>query len=124
MANIGQNIDNINILALAFVGDSVYDLWVRSNLVKKESAKVNSLHKKAIHFVSAKGQAEFFDNIKEILTEDELAVFNRGKNSKAIPTKNANPKDYAIATGLEATLGWLYLKEDNKRLEEILNKLM
>jgi len=125
MENFGENIDinSLPILTLAFVGDSVFDLWVRSKLVCKRKAKVNSLHKQAIKFVSAKGQAEFFEKIREMLTVEEIAVFNRGKNSKAIPPRNANPKEYAVATGFEAVLGWLYLREDEKRLEEILGEL-
>ena len=120
MENFGEN---INILALAFVGDSVFDLWVRSKLAAGGALKVDRLHKKAIKFVSAKGQAEFFEKIKGMLIDDELAIFNRGRNSKAVPTRNANPKEYAIATGLEAVLGWLYLKRYIERLEEILSRL-
>ena len=125
MDKFGENIDidSLPILALAFVGDSVFDLWVRSKLVREGASKVERLHKRAIRYVSAKGQAEFFEKIMGILTEDELAIFNRGRNSKSAPTKNASPKDYAVATGLEAVLGWLYLNGEKERLEEILKRL-
>ena len=114
---------NLPILSLAFVGDSVFDLWVRQKLVIETRAKVNNLHKSAISLVNATAQAEFFAKIRGILTDEELAIYNRGKNAKSTPPKNANPKDYAIATGLEAIFGWLYLTKQRERIEELLKHL-
>ena len=115
---------NLPILSLAFVGDSVFDLWVREKLVMKMRAKVNNLHKGAISIVNATAQAKFFAKIKEKLSDEEFAIYNRGKNAKSTPPRNADPKDYAVATGFEAVLGWLHLTGQHERVEELLEHLL
>lgn len=111
----------LNPLVLAYVGDSVYDLAVRTMLVCGHDAKANALHHMSSRRVCAAAQARALDAVLPELEENELAIVQRGRNAKpgAIP-KNAAPADYAAATGLEALLGWLYLSEREERLWTLL----
>lgn len=112
---------NKNILALAYLGDSVFELYVREFLLNKFS-KVNTLQEKAIKIVSAKGQDALIKKLisDNILSETELSVFNRGRNAKcAHHPKNTDIITYKYATGFEAMIGYLYLN-DKKRLNEVL----
>lgn len=106
-------------LELALVGDSVYDLYVRSRLVKK-GGRVKDIHKNAVRHVNAHAQAMALDKIEEELTEDEAGVVRRARNAKQTPTKNADAGDYHKATALEALLGYLYLTEQTERLDRFL----
>lgn len=110
-------------LTLAYIGDCVYELYVRSYLIRQTDYKVNMLHKKATKFVCAKAQAEFYHKIEGMLTEEESAVFHRGRNTKSQPPKNANVSDYRIATGVEALIGYLYLKQEDSRLSQLMEHL-
>ncbi|MDF2592717.1 MAG: hypothetical protein K0S75_2183 [Clostridia bacterium] len=109
-----------NPLVLAYVGDSVYDTFIRTILVSNGSIQVNKLHKRSIKFVSAKAQAEITQQINNILTEDEQDIVRRGRNTKSnsVP-KNADMNDYRYATGFEALIGYLYLIGNTKRLMEL-----
>lgn len=106
-------------LELALVGDSVYDLYVRSRLVKK-GGRVKDIHKNAVRHVNAHAQAMALDKIEEELTEDEAGVVRRARNAKQTPTKNADAGDYHKATALEALLGYLYLTGQTERLDRFL----
>ncbi|OGO78180.1 MAG: Mini-ribonuclease 3 [Clostridiales bacterium GWB2_37_7] len=109
-----------NPLVLAYIGDSVYDTFIRTMLVSGGSIQVDKLHKKAIKFVQAKAQAEIIEQLQHILTEDERDVVRRGRNTKSnTAPKNADINDYRYATGFEALVGYLYLTGDLKRLMEI-----
>ena len=105
---------------LAFVGDTVFDLLVRSELVCEANRPVNALHKTASTKVCAKAQAKAMNIILPMLNEDELAVFKRGRNARTggIP-KNQSSADYHYATGLECLFGWLYLKDKTERISEL-----
>lgn len=107
-------------LTLAFVGDTVFDLLVRSELVAEANRPVDALHKNASKIVCAAAQAEGMRKILPLLTEDESAVFKRGRNAHTggIP-KNQSSADYHYATGLEALFGWLYLKGMTERINEL-----
>jgi len=109
--------------ALAYVGDAVYELFIRGLLVSKGVRSSRKLHSAKVKYAKASGQKAALDRIMEMLDENELKVVSRGRNNKSgsVP-KNANPSDYAYATAFEALLGYLYLKRDNNRLIEILNK--
>jgi ribonuclease-3 family protein len=109
-----------NPLVLAYVGDSVYDTFIRTMLVSNGSIQVNKLHKKSIKFVSAKAQAEITEQMYNILTEDEQDIVRRGRNTKSnsVP-KNADMNDYRYATGFEALIGYLYLIGNTQRLMEL-----
>jgi len=110
-------------LELAYLGDTVYDLYVRSHLVQK-GGRVGALHRKAISFVCAHAQAEAFGRIEELLTEEEAAVARRARNATQNPPKNADPGEYHRATALEALLGWLYATGRRERLHELLEKAL
>ncbi len=107
-------------LELALVGDSVYDLYVRSHLVRK-GGRVKDIHKSAVMHVNAHAQAMALDRIEEMLTEEEAGVVRRARNAKQTPTKNADAGDYHKATAIEALLGYLYLTGQTERLNRFLS---
>ena len=107
-------------LTLAYIGDAVYEIVVRTVLVEKGNAQVNKLHQRASKLVKASAQSEIIEKLKEDLTEEELAVYKRGRNAKSYTmAKNATMSDYRRATGFEALMGYLYLKEDFGRIVEL-----
>ena len=107
-------------LAFAYIGDSVFDLIVKTFLVTRGYDRPNHYHAKAIHYVSAAAQTRMMDAIKPLLTEEERNIFRRGRNSKMIsPAKNQTPHDYRVATGFEALLGYLYLSGRYDRMMEL-----
>lgn len=120
-----SDIDMYNPLVLAYIGDSVYELYVRTLLVSHGSIQVSKLHKRAIAFVKAKSQAEFLEEvIQSELTDDEKDIVRRGRNAKSgtVP-KNAELVDYRMATGLEALFGYLYLIGNIERLVYLFDKI-
>ncbi len=109
-------------VTLAYIGDTVYDLFVRTKILEKGERHINDIHNDAIRVVSAKAQAESAHRIEEHLTEEEVNVLKWGRNAKSgRAPKNADAVDYRWATGFETLLGYLYLKGEEARLEEILN---
>lgn len=109
-------------LTLAYIGDAVFEMCVRTMIISKANAPVNVLNKRARGFVNAGMQAKMFEKIKGFLTEEEFSVMKRGRNAKSFTSaKNATISDYRHATGLEALFGYLYIKNDVKRLLEIFN---
>lgn len=110
-------------LTLAYIGDGVYELVIRTILVKKGNCPVNQLHKKASSLVKAAAQSKMMELLEPDLTEEELAVYKRGRNAHS-PTmaKHATMADYRRATGFEALMGYLYLKEDYSRIVELVRK--
>ena len=109
----------LNALDLAFVGDGVYGLLVREMLAKQGSRPVGELHRMAVEYVNATAQAAAYDRIAPMLTEQEQAVFRRGRNGGAHPRRNADPGHYAKATGLEALFGYLHLCGEQQRLRTL-----
>ncbi len=116
-----EDLNTYSPLVLAYAGDAVYELYVRTLLIGKGNAPVHKLHKQSISFVKAKAQSDTIHSLMEILTPDEQDVVRRGRNAKSgtIP-KNADVTDYKYATGFESLLGYLYLKGDYTRLLEVL----
>ncbi len=114
---------NLNPVVLAFVGDAVYSLFVRERLVFSSDYKTGELNKLSVKEVKATAQAEFYNEIQGLLTEDEISVFKRGRNAKK-PTKSksASVQEYNVSTGFEALLGFLYVTGNHQRLNFILNK--
>ena len=109
-------------LVLAYIGDSVYDLYIRSKLVSEGNARVQELHSRATSRVNAMAQCRTVHAIMEQLTEEEIAVYKRGRNAKSIHTpKRSIVLEYRHATGLEALLGYLYVTGREERLREILD---
>lgn len=108
-------------LTLAYIGDSIYDLVIRTLLVKHGNAQPNKLHKRASAMVKASAQAKMIESLLPELTEEETAVYKRGRNAKSYTmAKNATMSDYRKATGFEALMGYLYLKEDLGRMIELI----
>lgn len=117
-----QDVDQLNALALAYMGDAVYEQAVREHLLRSGRVKPNTLHRLSTTFVSAKAQALVLKRLteEEFLTEEELAIMRRGRNAKSgsVP-KNTDVQTYNFSTAFEAVLGWLYLKERQERVDEI-----
>lgn len=104
-------------LALAYIGDAVYEMIIRTIIVERANKAANELHKKSVKFVQAGTQAAMIMALQDILTEDELAVFKRGRNAKSnTSAKNASITDYRKATGFEALIGFLYLTDQMDRV--------
>ncbi|MGN0398607.1 MAG: Mini-ribonuclease 3 [Blautia sp.] len=110
-------------LTLAYIGDAIYELIVRSILVEKGNTQVNKLHQRASRLVKASAQSAIIEKLKDSLTEEELAVYKRGRNAKSYTmAKNATMSDYRRATGFEALMGYLYLTEQWDRMLELIKK--
>ena len=107
-------------LTLAFIGDGVYELFVRSRIVGHTNAPAGKLHKLCVKYVKAGAQAEAMKAIMDILTEEEMWIYKRGRNAKS-PTvpKNADVTEYRLATGFEALIGYLYLEGRETRIAEL-----
>ncbi len=110
-------------LVLAYIGDAIFEVCVRGKIVRKANAPVKHMHQSAKKYVQASAQARIYHKIKELLTEEELAVFKRGRNAKSASVpKNADLTDYRHATGLEALVGFLYLDGQIERLMELIEQ--
>lgn len=115
--------DTYSPLVLAYVGDAVYEVMIRTKVINKGSIQVNKLHKHSSELVKAGTQASLIKAIEDMLTEEEHAVFKRGRNAKsATSAKNASVIDYRMATGLEALVGWLFLREEYDRLAYLVSQ--
>lgn len=113
----------ISPLTLAFVGDGVFDLMVRERLVCNANAPVGALNKQKVDIVCCKRQAEIMEKLLPELNEEELAIYKRGRNAHTAHTpKNATTSQYHSATGFEALWGYIYLKGDTDRLNELFEK--
>lgn len=110
-------------LALAYIGDGIFDLVIRSVVVGKGNTKASQLHYQTSHIVKAKTQAEMIKALEPVLTQEEADVYRRGRNAKS-PTmaKNATMSDYRNATGFEALMGYLYLQDEFPRIVELVKK--
>ncbi len=108
---------SMSALSLAFIGDAVYEVFIRQNILSKGDAKVKTLHNDCVKLVNADFQAKMTDIFLPLLTEEETAVFKRGRNAHAGHTpKNKSEAIYHKSTGFEALIGFLYLKKDYERL--------
>ena len=109
-------------LPLAYIGDGVYELIIRTILVKRGNCPVNQRHKKASSLVKASAQSGMMEILEPLLTEEEKSVYRRGRNAhSATMAKHATMADYRRATGFEALMGYLYLKEDFSRILELVH---
>jgi ribonuclease-3 family protein len=116
----------LNPLVLAFVGDAIYEVFIRTYLVNNNrNLSAHKLHIKAISFVKAHSQSEFMKKLEDILTDEEHGIFKRGRNAKSgtVP-KNADVQEYRTATGFETLIGFLYITEQVDRLNELLSKII
>jgi len=122
-----MDVRNINVLVLAYLGDTIYEDYIRRYLIKKGIANVNDLQTESIKYVSARSQSVFLTKLIEegFFSEEELGVVKRARNntSKSHP-KNTDIITYKLATGLEALIGYLDLIDNKKRIDEIMNKIL
>jgi len=122
-----MDINNLNVLVLAYLGDNIYEYYIRRFLIEKNIPNVDSLQKESINYVSAKSQSEILQRLLDnnCLTDDEIDIMKRARNHKG----NRHPKNcdivtYKNATGLEAIIGYLELKNNRARIEEIMNIIL
>ena len=110
-------------LTWAYVGDAIYELYIRTNLVNKTKLKPHKLHIESIKYVKAKAQADILKRLMDDLTEEEKDIVRRARNAENhhLP-KNADVREYMYSTAFEALIGYLYLTKQDDRLEEILEK--
>ncbi len=109
-------------LNLAYIGDAVFEIFARSKVVIEQNSTVNKMNKYTSRIVKATNQAKMYQYCLDIATESEVAILKRGRNAKSHSSaKNASVSDYRHSTGLEALFGYLYLKGEIERLEEIFN---
>ncbi len=127
---LGKSMDQhqvkmLNPLVLAYIGDTVYDLFVRTYLIHTQDVSVHQYHLKSISYVKAASQSDTLQTIEAYLTEDEKSIVRRGRNAKSgtIP-KNADVVEYRRATGFESLLGYLFLTGQEERLYEILGFIL
>lgn len=106
-------------LELAYLGDSIYDLYVRSHLVNR-GGRVGALHRRAVQYVCAHAQSEALDRLEGVLTEEEAAIARSARNTRQTPPRNANPAEYQRATALEALIGYLYVMGRLDRMRALL----
>lgn len=107
-------------LTLAYIGDSIYDLIIKSLVINEGNKQVQKLHQETSSLVQASAQSKMMRTLQEILTEEEHAIYKRGRNAKSVsPAKNQSITNYRRATGFEALMGYLYLKKDMKRLIDL-----
>ncbi len=117
-----QDLRTYSPLTLAYIGDAIFELVVRTVLVERKNTQAEKLHKAATKIVKAETQALMIEALKDDLTEEEMAVFKRGRNAKAVTrAKNATMSEYRRATGFEALMGYLYLKGDIARMIELIH---
>ena len=124
MEDFIMNANSYNGLSLAYIGDAIFELYIRKYVLSLGYTKVNDLHKQVIKYTSGEGQSYFIHKFLElnILNDEEIMIFKRGRNSHVNSSrKNLELKDYLDATGFEALMGFLYLDDKTDRLEELIN---
>ena len=120
-----EEIDTVNYspLTFAYIGDAVYEVVIRTVIVDEANRSVNAIHKMASNYVKAATQAQLADALMDEFSEDELAIYKRGRNAKInTKAKNVSLSDYKKATGFEAVVGWLYLNNKSDRMMELVKK--
>lgn len=112
----------LNPIVLAYIGDAVYEVYIRQYVISQTNHRPNHLHKSATQFVSAKAQSRFLESLMPILTEEETDMVKRGRNAKSGTTaKNAEVLEYRHSTAFECLVGYLYYKQSYERLRELLD---
>ena len=115
------NIVDYSPLTLAYIGDGIYEIIIRTVIVDEANRQVNKIHKAASNLVKAQTQAKMIFAIMDELSEEEVKIYKRGRNAKSVTkAKNASMSDYRTATGFEALMGWLYLTEQSERMMSLI----
>ena len=112
----------ISPLTMAYMGDAIFELYVRDHLVTHHKISVNHLHQKAIAYVKAASQCKIVHELEDFLTEEEKSFVRRGRNQKTTAPKNSDPSEYRYATGFEALLGFLYYQNKTERMLAIMKQ--
>lgn len=112
----GKDLREYSAVVLAYIGDAVFELLVRTHILASGNRKIKAIHQDTVDVVKAESQARLVRQIADELTDEEQEIVRRGRNAKTSPPKNADPNDYRLSTGFEALLGYLYLKGDEARL--------
>ena len=120
------DLKNLNVLALAYMGDAIYEVYIRNYLISQKIAKVKDLQKNSVNYVSAKAQSKFLKEMinKDFLTNEEIIIVKRARNHKSRVPKNTDIITYKLATGLEALIGYHYLNKNDKRVKEIMKEII
>lgn len=120
-----NNID-INVLALAYLGDSVYEVYVRKYLLDNGISKVDLLQKESVNYVSAKSQSKFLMEMieKDFFNSEEIDIIKRGRNHKSRKSKHTDVSTYHNSTGFETLIGYLYISGNIDRIDEIMNYIL
>ncbi|SHG91981.1 ribonuclease-3 family protein [Thermosyntropha lipolytica DSM 11003] len=123
--NIDENLlREYSPVVLAYIGDAVFELMVRTHVVAEGNRRVKDIHHATVERVKAESQARVIRKIWPELTEEEKDIVMRGRNAKTTPPKNADPGDYKMSTGFEALLGYLYLKGAEERLYYLVQRAL
>ena len=119
-----KSVNTYSPLVLAYIGDAVYEIYVREHIVKEGNRRVNDLNKEARAFVSAKGQSKALEILTPMFTEEESEIFRRGRNANSqTMSKHASVSEYRHATGLEAVMGYLHLLGRHERIRELMQAI-
>lgn len=122
-----MDLNLVNVITLAYIGDAVYEVYIREYLIKKGIAKVDELQREAVKYVSAKSQCKILERLidNDILNENELDIVKRGRNYKRTShPKNTDIITYKMSSGFEALIGYLYLNNEKDRLDRIINYVL
>lgn len=122
-----MDLNLVNIITLAYIGDAVYEVYIREYLIKKGIAKVDELQREAVKYVSAKSQCKILERLidNDILNENELDIVKRGRNYKRTShPKNTDIITYKMSSGFEALIGYLYLNNEKDRLDKIISYIL
>ena len=122
-----MDVDLINIMSIAYLGDAIYEVYVREHLLNKGISKVDELQKQAVKYVSAKSQCKILEHLinNNLLTDNELDIVKRGRNYKRTShPRNTDIITYKMSSGFEAMIGYLYLNSNSGRLDEIMNYIL
>lgn len=119
-----QDVNEYPPLVLAYIGDAVYELMVRTQIVASGQRRLKSIHMNTVEMVKAENQARFIRQIADELTQEEQDIVRRGRNTRSTPPKNADMQAYRMSTGFEALLGYLYLKGDQQRLYYLVKRAL
>lgn len=119
-----KNLSEYSPLMLAYIGDAVFELEVRTHVIMSGRRKIRDIHQDTVAVVKAESQARAIRNLFNDLSEAEQEIVKKGRNAKSTPPRNADLGDYKMSTGFEALLGYLYLKGDEKRLQYLINQAL
>jgi ribonuclease-3 family protein len=119
-----NNVREVSPLVLAYIGDAVFELLVRTHIVSAGHRRMKDIHLETVQMVKAETQARIIRQIIDELSEEEQDIVRRGRNTRSNPTKNADMQEYRMSTGFEALIGYLYLQGDEERVSYLVNRAM